>query len=108
MTIVAGSAVGVLGIEGWGGFAVYILSQLLVSNNASHLVSTCCGSCAGSCNSSWNDCMLTEPCGTEQRLGPVGCRASKAPHPLHVAPGVCRSTHSAFAYGQMQQPGTTP
>lgn len=36
MTIVAGSAVGVLGIEGWGGFTVYILSQLLVSNEKSH------------------------------------------------------------------------
>jgi hypothetical protein len=31
MTIVAGSAVGILGVEGWGGFVVYLLSQLLVS-----------------------------------------------------------------------------
>lgn len=31
MTIVAGSAVGILGVEGWAGFAVYLLSQLLVS-----------------------------------------------------------------------------
>jgi len=31
MTIVAGAAVGILGVEGWGGFIVYILSQLLVS-----------------------------------------------------------------------------
>lgn len=29
MTIVAGAAVGILGIEGWGGFTVYLLSQLL-------------------------------------------------------------------------------
>ncbi|WIA19146.1 hypothetical protein OEZ85_003794 [Tetradesmus obliquus] len=29
MTIVAGSAVGILGVEGWGGFAVYLISQLL-------------------------------------------------------------------------------
>lgn len=31
MTIVAGAAVGILGVEGWGGFTVYVLSQLLVS-----------------------------------------------------------------------------
>jgi uncharacterized membrane protein len=31
MTIVAGAAVGVLGVEGWGGFIAYIISQLLVS-----------------------------------------------------------------------------
>jgi hypothetical protein len=30
MTIVAGSAVGILGLEGWGGFAVYLINQLLV------------------------------------------------------------------------------
>eukprot|EP00878_Enallax_costatus_P002746 GHUV01002936.1.p1 GENE.GHUV01002936.1~~GHUV01002936.1.p1 ORF type:complete len:130 (+),score=26.87 GHUV01002936.1:622-1011(+) len=29
VTIVAGSAVGILGVEGWTGLAVYILSQLL-------------------------------------------------------------------------------
>lgn len=34
MTIVAGAAVGILGIEGWGGFTVYLLSQLLVSVKA--------------------------------------------------------------------------
>lgn len=34
MTIVAGAAVGILGIEGWGGFTVYLLSQLLVSIKA--------------------------------------------------------------------------
>lgn len=34
MTIVAGSAVGILGVEGWGGFAVYIISQALVSSTA--------------------------------------------------------------------------
>jgi hypothetical protein len=31
MTIVAGSAVGILGVEGWGGFVAYLISQLLVS-----------------------------------------------------------------------------
>lgn len=40
MTIVAGSAVGVLGLEGWSGFTVYIISQLLVSSKAL----CCCGS----------------------------------------------------------------
>lgn len=38
MTIVAGAAVGILGVEGWGGFIAYIVSQLLVSKRCSKLV----------------------------------------------------------------------
>lgn len=66
MTIVAGSAVGVLGLEGWSGFFVYLLSQLLVSDTGEAPLSAAATTAATACPCMWHSrlCMSCEEAGS--------------------------------------------
>jgi hypothetical protein len=91
MTIVAGAAVGVLGVEGWGGFIAYIISQLLVSIKLQahrevlkhqHMQAADVGTF------SWIPCVATVSCFADQVTGT--CMYSNLNwHPHVQQPDVC-------------------